>query len=108
LEVLLASGYEFCIDSLEAQTDLMCLIRAISCTQVQNLLNLPLKHKESAFKKTEVGFINFRQFMTDVLERPFKWWQQHLSGFIETTFENDKGYQANPVKISDFIAAPGS
>ena len=61
MEVLLASGYEFCVDSLEAQTDLMCLIRAISCTQVQNLLSMPVKqHKQSAFQKTEVGFINYR------------------------------------------------
>ena len=41
LEAVEAAGYDYCNISLKHRTDLMCLVRAISCTQTQTLLAVP-------------------------------------------------------------------
>ena len=63
LEVLQQSGYEYCQDSMTHSADLMCLIRAISCTQTQTMLNMPCttnQNTKSAFTRTEKGLVNYK------------------------------------------------
>lgn len=84
LEAIEAAGYDYCAASLKHRTDLMCLARAISCTQTQTLLSMP-EHssaKGQSSMKTEKGLINFKQFMQDIKEKPFKWWQHKLMTFL--------------------------
>ena len=93
-EVLLATGYEFCSDSLSRSTDLMCLIRAISCTQSQSLLSLPNGRHEryaKAFSRVQQGCINIVQFLSDIREQPFKWWQAKLQKFLKMIKNQEAG-----------------
>ena len=71
---LQSAGYDYCDISLKSQTDFMCLIRTISFTQKQTILSVPRSQKHA--NQVPAGFINFKQFLDDIREKPYKWWQQ--------------------------------
>ena len=115
LTVLSASGYDYCDGSLKQRTDLMSLIRAISCSQKQSILSMPklnywvngsIKSRQALFNKTEPGYINYKQFLEDIKERPYKWWQNTLNGFLleiqneAMDFAEDVAQDATPIKKS--------
>mmetsp|Transcript_20879 Transcript_20879/g.32234 ORF Transcript_20879/g.32234 Transcript_20879/m.32234 type:complete len:183 (-) Transcript_20879:473-1021(-) len=75
-EALSAAGYDYCQISAKHKTDLMCLTRVVSCTQQYSLLADPTSRQQEKtfFKKPEIGMINYKQFLEDIREKPYKWW----------------------------------
>jgi len=93
----------------------MCLVRAISCSQKQSILSMPKqnywvsgssRNRQSLYSKTEPGLINYKQFLEDIKERPFKWWQNTLNAFLleiqnePAEFSDDIAQDATPIKRS--------
>ena len=111
-EVLEGSGYDFCIDNMTRRTDFMCLIRAISCTQLQTILSLPNRNQryQSAFCRTENGMINYKQFLTDIQSQPYKWWCDKLNEYLRVMEGQDcnEAYLPDINNITSLFPVQGS